>query len=111
MGTVYKPLVAPKEMEAASTSQYTAPNPGKAAIDKFTATNTSGSVATISVWIVPNGGSTDDSNLIIDSLQVAQGTVEEFSPLIGHILQSGTQIVTAGTGGALTIFVSGREIS
>ena len=49
MAITVKTLIPSKQMEAAQTIQYTAPAQGKAIIDKFTATNTTGSPAIITV--------------------------------------------------------------
>jgi len=111
MAITYKALINSKEMEAASTLQYVAPTSGRAAIDKFTATNTSVSAASVSVWLVPDGGSVGDSTLIIDAKSIDAGETYSFHNLAGQILESLGNIYTSGTGSALTIRASGREIT
>jgi len=110
MAVTTKPLIVPKEMLAASTSQYAAPSNGYAIIDKFTVTNHLAGSATINVWIVAGGDVPSDSNLIANSFTLAEDDEEDISVLVGHVLNPLTEIYTSGTGSALTIYCSGREI-
>ncbi len=97
-------------MESAQTTQYTAVN-CTAIIDKFTATNTSGSNALISVNLVSVGGSAGPANLIVDNRAIAPDETYTFPELVGQVLAAGGFISTAGTATALTIRASGREIT
>lgn len=105
-----KPLIDAKIMEAAQTTQYTAVN-CTAIIDKFTATNYSGANATISVYLVPSGGSPGTSNGTILTRQIGPNEAYTFPALTGQILKSGDYISTTGTATALSIRCSGREIT
>lgn len=98
-------------MESAQTTQYTAPTTAKAIIDNFSVTNFSGSVAYISINIVPSGGSVANSNLKIDNVEVGINETYNFFEVYGHVLEAGDLISTIGTGSALSISCSGREIS
>lgn len=111
MAITYKALIDSKEMEAANTIQYAAPSTGRAIIDKMTATNTSVSAATISVWLVPSGGALGDSTLIVDAKSIAVGETYSFPELTGQILEASGNIYTGGTASALTIRASGRVLS
>ena len=62
MSVTNKALIDSKEMEAAQTTQYTAPSTARTTIDAFVATNTSVSSATISIHLVPNTLTPADSN-------------------------------------------------
>ena len=64
MTVTVKVLVPAKTAENAQTTQYTASGV-TALIDKFTATNYSGSAATISVNLVTAAGSAGNDNLIV----------------------------------------------
>jgi hypothetical protein len=98
-------------MEAAQTTQYTAAGV-KALIDKATVTNTSTSNRSFSVNLVQSGGSAGNSNLMIDDLTVVPGETLDCWGIIGHVLDSGAFISTlASAANALTIRISGREIS
>jgi len=111
MTVTAKNLVPAKTVEATQTTQYIA-NGVTTIIDKFTATNYSGSAATISVNLVTATGTANDSNLIVKLRTLAASETYIFPELVGHILPSGGFISTiAGTASAINMRVSGREIS
>lgn len=106
-----KVLVQSKQLENAQTTQYTASN-CTAIIDKFTVTNTTASAVTVSIHIVPSGGSASDSNKIVVSRAIASAEPYTFPELIGHILGPGDFISTlAGAASSLTMRISGREVT
>ena len=111
MIVIVKTLVAPKQMEIAQTTQYTA-NSARALIDKATVTNTDTVNRTFSVNLVQSGGTASNSNLIIDDRTVVPGETYLCPELIGQALDSGAFISTiASAASALTLRVSGREIT
>ena len=111
MAVTLKVLVPPKQLENAQTSQYTATNV-RAVIDKATITNTSGSNVTVSVNLVTVSGSAGASNLIIDTRTIVPDECYLCPELVGQVLETGGFISTiAGTASALTMRVSGREVS
>lgn len=111
MGTIFKTLVPSKYLEDAETTQYTAVR-CTAAIDKFTATNVSGANVTMSVWLVPVGGSPSASNLIVNARQIAPGATYTMPELVGHPLSDGESIATVtNAASSITIRVGGREIT
>ena len=115
MATLNKVLIESKEMEAAQTTQYTAPatttTATKAIIDTFTATNTTASTATITVNLVEVSDTVGSDNSIVYQKLIDAGKTDNFPELIGHILEAGGFISTTGTGSALTIRCSGREVT
>lgn len=110
MTVTNRQLIIPKEMAAALTAQYLAPANGRAAIDKFTATNTSGSTAFITVHIVAFGETPVSSNLIVDNREILENETYTFPELVGHMIEPNGFISTTGTASALTIACSGREL-
>ena len=103
-------LIAAKTAENSQTTQYTAGAGVRTIIDKFTATNYSGSTAVLSVNLVASGGSAADSNLAIKEKAIAAGQTYTFPEVVGHVLPPGGFISTlAGTASALSIRASGRE--
>lgn len=110
MTVTAKLLIPSKEMEAAQTTQYTAIN-CETIIDKFTATNTSANNAVISVNLVSNGGTAGATNLIVDNRAIAPNETYTFPELVGQVIDAGGFISTTGTGTALNIRASGREIT
>ncbi len=111
MTVTVKNLIAPKQAEAAQTSQYTAQN-CKTRIDKFTATNTTAANATLSVNLVPAGGTAGADNRVLSVRSIAPGETYSCPELVGQVLESGGFISTlAGTATAITIRASGVEIT
>lgn len=110
MAVQVRELIPSKEMEAAQTTQYTATNVS-ATIDKFTATNYSGSAAVISVHLVPVSGSAGNDNITVVTKTIQPGATYIFPELVGHSLERGSFISTTGTGSALSIRASGREFT
>ena len=106
-----KVLVPGKTVENTQTTQYTATNV-TTIIDKFTATNYSGSAATISVNLVTTSYSAADNNLITKTKTLQPAETYTFPELVGQVLGSGDFISTiAGTASAVNIRVSGREVT
>jgi hypothetical protein len=111
MAVSVKVLVPAKYAESSQTTQYTATGL-TAIIDKFTATNISGSAATISVNLVTVAGSAGNTNLITKTKTLAASEVYTFPELVGQVLGVGDFISTiAGTASAINIRVSGREVT
>jgi hypothetical protein len=106
-----KVLIPAKTAENSQTTQYTASGV-TTIIDKFTATNYSGSAATISINLVTTAGSAGNSNLITKTKTLQASEVYTFPEIVGQILGSGDFISTlAGTASAINIRASGREIT
>jgi hypothetical protein len=111
MTVTVKVLVPAKTVEATQTTQYTATGV-TTIIDKFTATNYSGSAATVSVNLVTVSGSAGNVNLITKTKTLQASEVYTFPELVGQVLNSGDFISTiAGTGSAINMRVSGREVT
>ena len=111
MTVTVKVLVPAKTAENSQTTQYTA-NGVTAIIDKFTATNYSATAATISVNLVTAAGSAGNDNLIVKTKTLQPSETYTFPELVGHALApSGFISTIAGTGSAINIRVSGREVT
>jgi hypothetical protein len=111
MAVSVKVSVPAKYAESSQTTQYTATGL-TAIIDKFTATNISGSAATISVNLVTVAGSAGNTNLITKTKTLQASEVYTFPELVGQVLGVGDFISTiAGTASAINIRVSGREVT
>ena len=111
MAVSVKVLIPAKIAEASQTTQYTATNVA-AIIDKFTATNYSSSAATLSVNLVTAFDNSGNQNLIIKAKTLLPSETYTFPELVGQVLAPGGYISTlAGTGSAINIRASGREVS
>jgi hypothetical protein len=111
MAVTVKVLVPAKTAENSQTTQYTASGV-TAIIDKFTATNYTGTAATISVNLVTLAGSASNDNLIVKEKTLQPSETYTFPEIVGQVLAAGGFISTiAGTASAINIRVSGREVS
>lgn len=111
MSVTAKSLFTPLQAAAANTTQYTA-NGVRTIIDKFTGTNTTGSAATLTVFLVQSGGAAGAANTIVAARSLAAAECYTFPEIVGHVLNSGDFLVTAsGTASAITIRASGREVT
>ena len=111
MTVTVKVLIPAKIAEASQTTQYTASNV-TTIIDKFTATNYSGSSATLSVNLVTSGDTSGNQNLITKTKTLSAAEVYTFPEIVGQVLVTGGFISTiAGTATAINIRASGREVS
>ena len=103
-------IIPRKRAEAAQTTQYISTD--KTIIDKFTATNTTGSAAVLSVFLPANGEAAAASNCVLSAKSIAAGDTYLCPELVGQVLETGGFISTvAGTASAITISASGRLIS
>jgi hypothetical protein len=104
-------LIPAKIAENVQTTQYTA-NGVTTIIDKFTATNYSASVATISVNLVTALDAAGNQNLIVKTKSLQPSETYTFPEIVGAALAPGGFISTiAGTASAINIRSSGREVS
>lgn len=111
MTVTVKVLIPAKTIENAQTTQYTATNV-TALIDKFTATNYSGTTATVSVNLVTTAGTAGDSNIITKVKSLQPSETYTFPELVGQVLNSGDFISTvASAAGSINMRVSGREVT
>jgi hypothetical protein len=91
---------------------YSTPASTRTIIDKFTACNSSGSTATLSVYIVPSGQTAGISNTVISNFSLASGQTYVSSEMMNQILASGDTIqVVSGSVSAISVRASGRECS
>ena len=104
-------LVPAQTANNAQSTVYTATGV-TAIIDKFTATNYSGTAATISVNLVTSGDTAGNNDLIVKTKTLQASETYTFPELVGHVLRPGGFISTlAGTASAINIRVSGREVT
>lgn len=112
MSVTPRAIIASKQAEVAETTQYTSPTTGNGTIlDKFTGTNTTGATQTITVKIVPSGGSVGAGNTISSVVSIASNQAYTFPELVGHVLNKGDFISTLTSALSITIRASGREIN
>ena len=111
MATVPKCFVEGKQLPSSNDTHYISTSV-RSIIDKCTVCNTTGSVATLTLDIVVAAGSAGVTQRIISARSIAAGETYNCSEMVGHILNPGDSIQgLSGTASALTIRISGREIS
>jgi len=104
-----KGLISAKYASDTDTTEYTSPADTKTIIDKFTATNNDASDRTLTVNIVPNGGTLGNDNLIMIATSIAAGATRDFSELQNQILNDGDSVsVVASVASMVIIRMSGR---
>lgn len=112
MSVQAKSLFTPLAISNADVTQYTAPAATRTILDKSTATNTSGSAATLTVNLVASGGAVGAGNTIISAKSIAAGECYTCPELVGHVLNAGDFLSTkAGTNAVITFRASGREVT
>lgn len=103
-------LIPAKFASTAMTAEYTAAT-GTVIIDKMTATNISGGTISLTVHIVPPGGSVGSDNLVVQSTLIASGETRPIVGVMGHNLQSGAALwCQASAGSGLVLYASGRDV-
>ena len=112
MSVTAKCLAQAAYVSSSGASIYAPAASTKAIIDKLTVTNVSGSDRTLSIYLVPSGGSAGDSNLIVKTATVTAGATSDFSQIQNQILNSGDQLyLLSSASSALVARASGREIT
>jgi acetyl-CoA carboxylase carboxyltransferase component len=115
MAITVENIIPRAQLTNASATYYTSGStstPFKTIIDKFTLTNTSAAVVTVSVQLVIVGGSAGASNTVLNNKTLQINETYTCPELVGQVLEAGgfiTAIASANT--AVTISASGRQIS
>lgn len=105
-------LIPAKIAEDAQTTQYTVPAGITTIIDKFTATNFSGSTATLSINLVSGLDTVGNKNLITKTKSLNAGEVYTFPEITGQALTQASYISTiASAPDSINIRSNGRQIS
>jgi len=111
MTVTAKVLIPAKIAENTQVTQYTATGI-TTIIDKFTATNYSGSAATLSVNLVTASDTAGNQNLISKTKTLQPAETYTFPEIVGQVLMASGFISTiAGTATSINIRASGREVS
>lgn len=95
-----------------STSQttlYTVPSTTSLIVKQITICNTSTSSASISLNVVPFGGSASSANLVVSNYSVQANATQSLN--LSQVLSTGDVIsALQGTSGAITLIISGVTI-
>ena len=85
--------VTPKTITAAqvaatATTYYTAPANTRSIIKKLTFTNTTAGALTVTVYLVPSGGTASATNTLVSAQSIGAGECWECYPAAGQVLQA-----------------------
>lgn len=79
-------------------------------VQGFSACNIAGGAATLTVYLVPSGGSAANGNKVYDALAMATNTSTTLDALVGQIIDPGAAIVaTSGDATGINLWLSGYE--
>jgi hypothetical protein len=111
MATTLKRLVEGTVLTASAVTQYTAPALTTTVIKKVTATNTTGTAQTITLYLVPSGGSVGAAATNTITLSVPANSGVELYLAENHNLAPGDFIsALASAVTSITLMASGIEV-
>lgn len=112
MSTVTAKCLAETQYAGSSAAAiYTAPAATKAIIDSMTVTNTDSSAHTVTIDIVPSGGTLGTGTTITSALSIAANTAVSLAEMKNQILNAADSIqVVASVASKVVVRLSGREI-
>jgi hypothetical protein len=106
-----KKLVAGSQLTASAATYYTAAANTKTLLKKLTFTNNDTTARTVTVYLVPSGGTAGVTNLLTKAASIAAGATYEAFEAEGHILAPGDTLqALADVTSMVTIQASGVEI-
>lgn len=102
-------LIETQLLTNAAVTLYT--SVAKTIIDKLTVCNTSGGAVTVTIYIVPSGGSVGASSLIVATFSIAANTTVDMTQIQNQILEAGDFIAAlASSTTVMTIRAAGRLV-
>lgn len=106
-----KRLVEGNLLTVGAATYYTAPANTKADISAMTATNTTGTARTITIYLVPSGGAAGAASTLVSVMVIPANKTMVINAAIGQKLEPGDFIqALADAGSAVTLIASGYEV-
>lgn len=90
-------LVQAVQAPNAAAAQYTCPSNSKVVVRHGVFTNTTAGAVTLSIYIVPSGGSVVDAAKILDAFSIAAHTAYTSAEISGVVLNAGDSIQTVAS--------------
>lgn len=103
-------LVEGQALATSVTLYYTAPALTRTVLKKLTVCNSTVTASSLTVYLVPNGGSPDITNIITAARPVAAGQTYEAYEAENQVLMPGDSLQAFAVNPDLTIMASGIEI-
>lgn len=111
MATTNKKLVEGSQLTTSAATYYTAPANTTTVLKKLTITNTSSGAVTVTIYLVPSGGSAGAASEVTPAKSIAAGAVYEAYEAENHVLMTGDTLqALASAATSLTLQASGIEI-
>lgn len=105
-----KRLVDGSQLTTSAATYYTTPANTLTTISACTVTNTTGTAQTLTMHLIPQGGSASASNMIVSARVVAAGESFNVASAIGQTMAAGGFLqALAGAATSLTLVASGYE--
>lgn len=112
MAAVAKRLFTPAQLTNAVATYYSAPDNTKTILKKLTFTNSTAGSLTITVYLVPAGGTADATNILLDAFSIAAHTCYEATVAEGHVMNAeDTLQALASANTSIDIMGSGVELT
>lgn len=112
MAVTAKRLVSGSQLTTGAATYYTAATSTKGVIKSAVLTNTSANTVTATMHLVPSAGTADATNQIISAKAIAAGESYTCPEAVNQVLEAGGTIqALASSGAAITLVVSGAEIT
>ena len=111
MAVIAKNIVPSTLLDATVATLYTVPAVTRAVIQKATVTNLDTVARTVTVHLVPSGGTAADTNAILKAYPVPANFTLDLPDLGSHVLEPGATIQALGSAASvLSLRVSGVEV-
>lgn len=111
MTVTAKKLFDPTFLTGSAATYYTVPGSTRTIIKKLTLTNTDSVTRTVTIYLVPSGGSAAASNVILSAQGITAGETYEVFVAEGQTLAAGDTIqALASTTSVVNMQASGVEI-
>ena len=110
MSVTPKKIIPGSQLTNVVATYYTCPANTKCLVKKLTFTNNDTSARSVTLYLVPSGGTAGVTNLLTKAQSIVAGGVYEAFEASGHVLMPGDTIqALADTGAMVTIQGSGSE--
>lgn len=103
-----KILASGRVATTSATTVYTVPASSAVKVATATLCNTSASAVTVSVSVVPSGGSVDGTHVVVSSYSLAGNDSMSITEIVGALLDAGAFVsITCSTGAVITYLLTG----
>lgn len=97
------------QVAASATAYYTAPTNTRSVIKKLTFTNTTAGALTVTVYLVPSGGTASATNTLVSARTIGAGETYECFEAQGQVLQA-AGMLQALASAATSISIQGSVV-